>query len=660
MANQIQDIKVAIKVDGAGQAYVQIDKLGGGFMKATTAAKKLQEAIKQQNPVLKGSVADYQRQISALKQIRDNSAKTANDYNRQTIAISKLQTKMRALTATTQVQNKVNEAQISNAGLAGATLTEFGRTISDLPYGIRGVANNLSQLSTLFVTLIAKSDGAKNAFKQLLSQLRGPLGFILAFQAIISLIDFFAGSVSKATEETDALSKAFKSASEEASKVTVELDMLLGVIQDSGSSTFDFDRAVKQLRNNFPKLVSQLDIAGVSTEDLKNKTDEARRITDAYTDSIIKQAKARAILSEIEKIEAEKLENELKLQRDLQEEEKTREFESRKERIATTTLAFGTIIRSEKEITSSFEEQSDRRIKKMKEEFDEKQKLLNQDLEFLTSRLDTSEVLESLDEKTVSSIKERGYSVKTLFDMELEADDILTRKTLENSAKRGRTRAEELKELKRIGKALLSSMSEAFDAEFEADVSIEERKTTIANNELKKRLRNESLSASEKEGINNQIAANEEALQVKRDKLAEKNFKQQKALSIVQALMSTYEMATDAFATIKGMKILGPAALPLAIAAAATATAFGLKQVAAIKRTKFVPSAIGGSGGGAGGAGGADIQAPDFNVVGASETSQLAETVAGQQAKPVKAFVVGKDISTQQELDRNISNTASF
>ena len=64
------------------------------------------------------------------------------------------------------------------------------------------------------------------------------------------------------------------------------------------------------------------------------------------------------------------------------------------------------------------------------------------------------------------------------------------------------------------------------------------------------------------------------------------------------------------------------------------------------------------SGGGAGG--GTTIEAPDFNVVGASQVSQLAETVAGQQAKPVKAFVVGKDISTQQELDRNITNTASF
>lgn len=61
-----------------------------------------------------------------------------------------------------------------------------------------------------------------------------------------------------------------------------------------------------------------------------------------------------------------------------------------------------------------------------------------------------------------------------------------------------------------------------------------------------------------------------------------------------------------------------------------------------------------------GGGAAPQIQAPDFNVVGASQTSQLAETVAGQQAKPVRAFVVGKDISTQQELDRNITNTASL
>jgi hypothetical protein len=89
--------------------------------------------------------------------------------------------------------------------------------------------------------------------------------------------------------------------------------------------------------------------------------------------------------------------------------------------------------------------------------------------------------------------------------------------------------------------------------------------------------------------------------------------------------------------------------------------AAGLANVANIARQKYQSKVTGGGAGSGGSAGGGrSIQAPDFNVVGASQTSQLAESVAGQQAKPVKAFVVGKDISTQQELDRNITNTASF
>ena len=68
------------------------------------------------------------------------------------------------------------------------------------------------------------------------------------------------------------------------------------------------------------------------------------------------------------------------------------------------------------------------------------------------------------------------------------------------------------------------------------------------------------------------------------------------------------------------------------------------------------------SGGGAGGGAGANVQveAPDFNVVGASPQSQLAASVAQQQTKPLRAFVVGKDITNQQELDRNIATTAGL
>lgn len=51
--------------------------------------------------------------------------------------------------------------------------------------------------------------------------------------------------------------------------------------------------------------------------------------------------------------------------------------------------------------------------------------------------------------------------------------------------------------------------------------------------------------------------------------------------------------------------------------------------------------------------------APQFNVVGANGISQVAQSLAGNK-EPVKAYVVGKDITTQQALDRNIVKFASL
>jgi hypothetical protein len=51
---------------------------------------------------------------------------------------------------------------------------------------------------------------------------------------------------------------------------------------------------------------------------------------------------------------------------------------------------------------------------------------------------------------------------------------------------------------------------------------------------------------------------------------------------------------------------------------------------------------------------------PAFNIVGASGINQLAEVVGQQATQPVKAFVVSKDVTTSQELDRNIVKGASL
>jgi len=63
--------------------------------------------------------------------------------------------------------------------------------------------------------------------------------------------------------------------------------------------------------------------------------------------------------------------------------------------------------------------------------------------------------------------------------------------------------------------------------------------------------------------------------------------------------------------------------------------------------------------GGGGGGGSASIP-PAFNVVGASGTNQLASAIGGQTQKPIQAFVVSNDVSTAQEMDRNIIEGASI
>ena len=61
-----------------------------------------------------------------------------------------------------------------------------------------------------------------------------------------------------------------------------------------------------------------------------------------------------------------------------------------------------------------------------------------------------------------------------------------------------------------------------------------------------------------------------------------------------------------------------------------------------------------------GGGGGSSSIPPAFNVVGSSETNQLASVIGGQSQQPVQAFVVSNDVSTAQEMDRNIIDGASI
>ena len=55
-----------------------------------------------------------------------------------------------------------------------------------------------------------------------------------------------------------------------------------------------------------------------------------------------------------------------------------------------------------------------------------------------------------------------------------------------------------------------------------------------------------------------------------------------------------------------------------------------------------------------------ESQSPAFNIVGASGTNQLASAIGGQSQIPIQTYVVSSEVTTAQELDRNIIDDASI
>ena len=132
-----------------------------------------------------------------------------------------------------------------------------------------------------------------------------------------------------------------------------------------------------------------------------------------------------------------------------------------------------------------------------------------------------------------------------------------------------------------------------------------------------------------------------------------------KAAAVASATINTFSSAQKAYDATVGIPYVGPILAPIN---AGIAIAAGIKNVKSILAVKVPGGGGGGGGGSAPTASGitSGVTAPSFNVVGASSTNQLAQTIGSQQQQPIKAYVVANDVTTQQGLDRNIVQSASI
>ena len=133
----------------------------------------------------------------------------------------------------------------------------------------------------------------------------------------------------------------------------------------------------------------------------------------------------------------------------------------------------------------------------------------------------------------------------------------------------------------------------------------------------------------------------------------------QKAANIANATIDTYKAAQGAYASLSGVPVIGPV---LGAAAAGAAVTAGLINIKKIASTSFNGGTSGGggstssdTGGGGSSAPAAPQSAPNFNLVGATGLNQL-----DMLGKPIQAFVVGGEVTTYQELERNRLRNATL
>ena len=726
--------------------------------------EKVKESIKRldrRTREYKEAVAEQVRLETQLASIR----------GRRVAINSKVETSVNRLNKAEKNLVKTQREGKTAVGASTSATLELGRVLSDMPYGIRGVANNLQQLaSNLFFmskaidSTTGKAVGFSGAVGNLLKGLIGPAGLLIAFQGVIALIDYFSNSQEKVEESTeDATNQITKQAREiqrlqRITKTYYEFigEALSGIKSDGTvfkEELFSIQDVIKILSKDFSEFKDGID--SLSEQDKKDP-----KKLENLIKSFQSLLKYREDLGDLEK--------RLDKFRDLQK-QNIKSFQEEEggalinvgDEVSLLTLKYVNLQRAILGLEGLFEKNdndSDKKEKKIslfdtpeelelkiKSTLDARQKLAKKTElinlkseessrlamaqseeaktfikeEYANRRLDITEKYEkkAMNAKADADKKSARDSYNTYIkkiDKEVVAFEAKLRKdgkALTKAEQKMLTDAKKVASDKKenakteltdtiilieaeygklfpfweqmaaarraaIGTGkdvdtekeftleeglqqymkLQSSMTNFLSGEYDRQLTIEQNKTNALNNELNQRLLNENLSKDERERIQLQIARNDEKLRKKQEAIEKKRFKLNKAANIANATINTYLGATQVLSSDTIPDVAKPFVMAATIAS-------GLLQVAKIARQKFQSSA--GSGGAIGAAagrsgGGGEGREFNFNLAGSTQSNQLTQSIAGQLSQPIQAYVVSSEITSQQQLDLSISNTATI
>jgi hypothetical protein len=737
-----KEIIINIKLTGDGA--VDVKKLKQALSEFTKETEKNINVRKKTTQAIKGTEKAYLNEIKRIKQERAETAKTSKQYNSYTKQLIVVENQLRELTEARRTDIQVNAAQISNQGLASASLTEFGRLISDAPFGIIGMTNNISQLGSQLGTLSRKTGSAKASFDLLITQLKSGGALILGFQILISLITLYRDEITdfiKGTNTAAAKLKELRKEIEEANKSFdaegAKLMILNNIINDNSASREAQIAAANELASVLPDLTlkeiqnkNAVEDNTLAIEDYitqQKARAEMDAILDANADIFAKKAKIRAIesMEEGEEKEAALIKfikaNDsflLRMEAGMRSSIQSGGL-GRLPGVAKARGFFSAVIGSNdserKQILNEITKDVDKTASEITTILTDLQKQITQSAGSGDGDGNGADVIEG----SIKALQNQISALKKLRDETSTTGDEYTEFTLKIEKLQ-----DELKELQGImDRPQVESVSAFIAAEdtkltkfLETELakreSAEVTSEILAQGEQDRLLAQEKLAdmivkqASKFGQIQSQafdaqvkrldterdiILNNDNLTSQEKDRLLKENDKQSRKIRIQQIKferdMHMIEMSmeltkfalqgktllagiagdaakntADATGSIgKFLSQLGPIAGPVAYAAMIGGV---IAQIVTARRKaeqqiKALSGPLAGVSSGGGGSS-TSVQAPAFNVVGATQTSQLAQTIAGSEDKPLRAYVVASDVSTAQELERSTIEGASI
>jgi hypothetical protein len=541
-----------------------------------------------------------------LIDVRVTDAKASSNINKTKNAVD-------GLAKSTQVLQGRTSKNKATSGLNNTILQETGRLASDASFGFQGMSNNLGQLVSLLQISAKNSGGLANALKDLKSQFFGVGGILIGVQLLISFLPNIQKAFKNWRRETGLLNQVLVASAEIAGKSISRFEVLTEAVNDSSKSTKEKNLALKLLNKEYPDFNANILIDA-------NNNEKASLEIKNYIEILNKKAKAQAAQTLMEKAYTELILKQIEVEE----------------------VAQANGFKDYEDLVSQREEVEQKQSKagsiRAKTRISDSENLLNAELnsefsaiESLKKRIEALKEFTFLeDDLNKKSLKDKRKNVKALKDIgggfrTTPEEEDKTNKAVQRIIEKG------FGETFAIRKKGIKKESDLFfkDLKAKRDAKDEDAKKDV---ELKKATDEEILMAT----ANFFDAASQ---------LMGEHTAAGKAFAIITATIDTYVAANNALANI-------PA--PANYIAAAATIVQGLANVKTIMNTG-APVATSATTGGSG------VTPPAFNVVGTSETSQLAQAVGrGNQNSVVKAYVVGSEITSQQEFDRKITNTAGL